>query len=584
MQTPMQSPAADGSAVLPSLTRGAQTTRQRPAQNWILNPLQDALFVIGTPLLVLVAALVLFRSLGSMAATSLIIVAHIVFTVAHHLPTFIRIYGDVALFQRYRWHFLMAPVIPLTFSAVVLGYLNHRGYAVENFLYLYIMLALWDPWHFMRQHYGFVRIYDRHNAAPRVLAARMDLWLCAIWFGYIMLASSAWLAELLADFEYSAGLPLVRYLPVDAVATVIELAGAAAVLMTFAYAAYLLWCRLNGYYISIAKLALLATTFGVMYLAYVPNPWMQATAPGWSFKVGFAVVGLVHMTQYLAIVWRYNRNLVARPAAARAGWFQRLHRRGGWLIGAGYVIVCLAYGELVTTERAGRWTMSVLLAIGFTSTLLHYYFDGFIWKLRQQRNREHLSLDEPGKDAVDGVQPASSASAMLLRQLAYFGVPMLILSVGAFSILESPTLRSMDRMYQAQMLSENGRGDEALREARLALAAMNDEAVIARKLAQIDPSAARQAELAFLIYNRSFYSHVVLPAASGRGIAHADREAHRRETGAAATLLESALAQGMSLAHPGRLRFGREDAERTLAAWRRTAAAIPDQSSQRSSS
>lgn len=572
----MQSPAADGSAALPSITLGTQTTRQRPAQNWILNPLQDSLFVIGTPLLVLAAALVLFRSLGAVAATSLIIVAHIVFTVAHHLPTFIRIYGDVELFQRHRWHFLMAPVVPLTFSAAVLGYLAHRGHAVENFLYLYIMLALWDPWHFMRQHYGFVRIYDRHNAAPRALAARMDLWLCAIWFGYIMLASSAWLAELLADFEYNVGLPFVRHLPVDAVAGIVELAGAAAVLATFAYAAYLLWCRINGYYISIAKLALLATTFGVMYLAYVPNAWMQATAPGWSFKVGFAVVGLVHMTQYLAIVWRYNRNLAMRPGAARAGWFQRLHGRGGWLIGAGYVIVCLAYGELVTTERAGRWIMSVLLAIGFTSTLLHYYFDGFIWKLRQPRNREHLALDESSatNHASADSRPERSAPAMLLRQLAYFGAPMLILSVGAFSILDSPTLRSVDRMYQAQALSEAGRGDEALREASLALASMNDEAVIAHKLALLDPSAARQAELAFLIYNRSFYSRVVLPSASGRGITSADREAHRRDAGSAAALLERALAQHTSLAHPGRLQFDRADAERTLAAWRRAAAPI----------
>ena len=55
-----------------------------------------------------------------------------------------------------------------------------------------------------------------------------------------------------------------------------------------------------------------------------------------------------------------------------------------------YVLVCLAYGELVTTEQPNRWLMSALLAIGFTSTLLHYYFDGFIWKLRHEQNRENL--------------------------------------------------------------------------------------------------------------------------------------------------------------------------------------------------
>src|SRR3954451_11096747 len=93
-------------------------TRTGPMQNWILSPLQDSLLVVATPVLVMALALIMFRTLGSAAATSLIIVAHIVFTVAHHLPTFIRIYGDVELFRQHRWHFIMAPVVPLLFSAV----------------------------------------------------------------------------------------------------------------------------------------------------------------------------------------------------------------------------------------------------------------------------------------------------------------------------------------------------------------------------------------------------------------------------------------------------------------------------------
>src|SRR4051794_6522827 len=175
--------------------------RTRSMQNWILSPLQDSLLVVATPVLVMALALIMFRTLGSAAATSLIIVAHVVFTVAHHLPTFIRIYGDVESFRQHRWHFIMAPVVPLLFSAVVLGYINHHAFPVENFLYLYIMLVLWDPWHFLRQHYGFVRIYDRPNEAPKQLAARMDLWLCATWFIYILFGSSAWLAGILADLN-----------------------------------------------------------------------------------------------------------------------------------------------------------------------------------------------------------------------------------------------------------------------------------------------------------------------------------------------------------------------------------------------
>jgi hypothetical protein len=42
-----------------------------PRQNWILDPLQDALLVIAAPLLVLSAALLAFQALGGAQAASL---------------------------------------------------------------------------------------------------------------------------------------------------------------------------------------------------------------------------------------------------------------------------------------------------------------------------------------------------------------------------------------------------------------------------------------------------------------------------------------------------------------------------------
>ena len=55
-----------------------------------------------------------------------------------------------------------------------------------------------------------------------------------------------------------------------------------------------------------------------MYVAYTPNALILGMESQWSFKVGFAVIGVVHMTQYLAIVWRYNRSLTKREGRARA--------------------------------------------------------------------------------------------------------------------------------------------------------------------------------------------------------------------------------------------------------------------------
>jgi hypothetical protein len=568
------------------------TRAAAPPQNWVLTPAQDALYIIAAPPLVLALAIAAFAMLGAESAAALIILVHVVLTVAHHMPTFIRVYGDVDLFRRFKWNFLLAPLLPLGISAAVLAYIDSRGLPVENFLYLFILLALWDPWHFLMQHYGFMRIYDRHNAAPQRLAARMDLLLAASWFVTIMLASSAWLPGILQDLFADAAIPLVLKLPTGLVALATAFMQIAAVAATAVYAGYLLWCRRHGHYVSLAKLALCLTTFGVMYLSYTPNAWIREAAPGWSFKVGFATVGIVHMTQYLAIVWRYNRTLATRPGRARAGWFQRLHARGGWLAGFAYVGVCLGYGALLTGRHDNRLLMSVLMAVGFTSTLLHYYFDGFIWKMRHRQNRENL-LAEPPPSAAASRTPVGTAAAtaadigadrgvgswwssgvprpaarVLLRHALYFGVPMAVLTCGAVSVWNGPGMNYVGHMLRAQTLQQAGQPQQAVREARVAFASMDRQLLFARRMALLQPTPAREAALALLIYNHSQYHELLLPALAGRPLTRerlALRRAHLQE---AVGLLQAAVDGGGELAHPGHEKLTAVDARHLLDHWR----------------
>ena len=120
-----------------------------PRQNWVLDPLQDSLFIIAAPLVILSMAIAAFLLLGAAVATTLILTTHIVMTVAHHLPTFIRLYGDVALFARHRWTFLIAPLLPLTIALLVGGWLIAHDLPVENLLYLFLLAVIWDPYHFL---------------------------------------------------------------------------------------------------------------------------------------------------------------------------------------------------------------------------------------------------------------------------------------------------------------------------------------------------------------------------------------------------------------------------------------------------
>jgi len=547
-----------------------------PHRAWILSPAQDALFVVGAPLFTLAAAISAFAYLGAADATAYIVLLHVVFTVAHHLPTFIRIYGDTELFRRFKWTFVLAPVVPLAFAGAALAYLNAHGYAVENVLYLWVLLALWDPWHFLMQHYGFTRIYDRHNAAPKKLAARMDLALSATWFVFIMLASGEWFASVLEDLFLTANLPLAVVLPSAAIEILTNLALAAACVATVAYGVYLAWCRRQGFAVSRVKLALFVTMFGVMFIAYTPNPWILAWAPGWTFAVGFAVIGVVHMTQYLAIVWRYNRSLAAQEGRARGGAFRALHRRGGWLIGGAYMALCLAYGGALTGHHESRLLMSVLLALGFTSTLLHYYFDGFIWKLRHRQNRENL-----GQAAHDGrdtdatatswwnVAPPHSPAGVLARQGAYFGVPLSILSIGAYFVLQGPGANYVGYMLRGSVLYQQGQEQQALDQAHTALESMEWQLPLARRLAEFEPTAAREAKLAFLLYNRSQYREILIPTLTGAAIDPESLARHRASVAEAARVLERALNRGGSIGHSGREEMRREDALRTLAGWKK---------------
>lgn len=536
----------------------------RPRQNWVLNPVQDGLFVIGAPLVVFALAITAFRVLGSEHAAALVIGVHIIMTVSHHLPTFIRIYGDVELMRRFRWTILLAPVVPLMFSAAALSYLAYRDLPVENFLYLFILLVLWDPWHFLMQHYGFMRIYDRYNAAPPKLAARMDLALCASWFLFSMLAAGDWLTGLLDDLFLSTNLPLYVAVPASFVEFATRLAFVAALALTVVYTGYIVGCRRRGWFVSPAKLALMVATFGVLYFAYTPNDWVLAAAPGWTFKVGFATIGIVHMTQYLAIVWRYNRNLAQHPERSRAGWFRRLHGRGGLLAVAVYILVCLSYGSGLSARHEDRLMMSVMLALGFTSTLLHYYYDGFIWKLREARNREHLQLGE----ARTATSPrlGSAPGRMILRQLAYFGLPMALLSAGALSIWNGAGVHYSGYMMLAQRAHERGDDRVAMAEAQQALAAMRRELPFARRMVELQPTASRQAALALLLHEHARYAFRLLPQLNGAEI---DRLQYRQAIGEAIALLEAALSRGGSLAHPYREQMKADDAYRLLDAWRR---------------
>src|SRR5439155_4758974 len=115
---------------------------------WILDSWRDLILYVCTPLLI-IPVFVVAQERWSAEDIYLFVAAF--GAMGHHLPGMIRAYGDRALFQRFRWRFIFAPI----FLVVV---------CATSFLWdlknIVLIAFIWGVWHGMMQTYGFGRIYD----------------------------------------------------------------------------------------------------------------------------------------------------------------------------------------------------------------------------------------------------------------------------------------------------------------------------------------------------------------------------------------------------------------------------------------
>jgi hypothetical protein len=136
---------------------------------------------------------------------------------------------------------------------------------------------------------------------------------------------------------------------------------------------------------SVLKLLMLTSGIGI---------WWYAMLGVENLLLGVALFDICHDVQYLAIVWLIN----CRRADAKAdlGWFmQYIFRRGMVLL---YLGLITAYGAIAFTGQLvlDGTVQRIFFGILFTSTILHYYYDGFIWKVREMTNQAGLGLDQSG--------------------------------------------------------------------------------------------------------------------------------------------------------------------------------------------
>jgi tetratricopeptide (TPR) repeat protein len=388
---------ASSSSLGPSVT----TTSLSPRSPWILDRWRDLLLVVATPLLVLP----LLHGAQRFWTAEQITAFAIVMAMGHHLPGFIRAYGDRELFRRFRLRFLLAP--PLLLAVTVPTTLA----GVSSIVFVTV---LWGTWHYLAQTYGFARIYDARMGHNDRLTARLDKALCfSHFFGAGILQSNATHGFL--EGAVQSGMPAPSWEVISAARQVVLVV---LVVVTGAWLANLVRTRRTPQ--STVKIALLVST-----LSYV---WVIASVAA-NIYIAYALFEIFHDVQYLAIVWAFNRTRVAR--GQDFGALSRMVFRPGLPRAAIYVGLCAAYGlvDLAFKQSGNETVRRAMLGVFGASTLLHYYFDGFIWRLRDGSTRASLGIE--GKAAAPWFERAKLRHAAMW---ALFAVP-----AGVLLFLETRT-------------------------------------------------------------------------------------------------------------------------------------------------
>src|SRR6184192_317261 len=430
----------------PQTVPAVPAARSRP-NLWILNSWRDLILYVGTPLLIL-PVFALAQSRWSAQDIYLFVAAF--GAMGHHLPGMIRAYGDRALFQRFKWRFILAPIF-LVAVCVMFFLWDLKG--------IMLIAFVWGVWHGMMQTYGFCRIYDAKVGSFASLTRRVDFATCGIWFATAVLLSPQRMTDTLESY-YAAGGPFIPPALLHAAQQGLLLLALA---VSGVFLANYVWAWSSGRRPSPVKLVLLVTSISF---------WWYCNNIVASVLVGIALFEVFHDVQYLSLVWIYNRKRVETDSAI-GGFMRFVFRRSGSLMGL-YVGLIFAYGALGYFKSSiGTESVKTILAgVVTASALLHFYYDGFIWKVREKSTRQSLGISGGG---TADVSTKGFLPGWTLHGAKWVGV--FVIPLGALWLGQTHTARTeLDRvamiaadlptsarahLNHATALQDAGRVDEA---------------------------------------------------------------------------------------------------------------------------
>ncbi|MFY9341857.1 MAG: tetratricopeptide repeat protein [Planctomycetota bacterium] len=339
----------------------AASTAPKPASPWFHSPWFDLLLILGVPFVTWPLVSAGQDRLGAAQLNLLIALT----ATGHYCATFVRAYGDRDLFARFRTRFLVVPLLLLVTTTT----LFHGGHGPA----LLLVTAGWAFWHWLAQAFGFARIYDIKAGSFHPRTALLDKALVVTGFVAAVTLNQGSIATF-AKLFLDAGIALPT---AEQFAPVQWTVRAACVLVGTAYVMNLAAAIVRGQPWSWQKQFMHATTIGYYWFSFA---WLD------NVLIAYVLYELFHDLQYYAITWLTCRQRARRPGVTV--WFGVMFGPGvlGTLV---FLATMTAFGA---ADYFGRPHSTPWLGVFLTLALLHYYYDGFIWKAREQALGNDLGI------------------------------------------------------------------------------------------------------------------------------------------------------------------------------------------------
>jgi hypothetical protein len=279
---------------------------------------------------------------------------------AHLVAVFVRSHGNRKIFRTHPLRFTVVPL--LVWGAIVASpWIAVAATVVATF---------WDVWHSAAQTFGFGRIYDRNHGVPPETGRRLDFWLNQLLYAGPILAGAT-LVDHLRSFDDFADLGDTFFSAIPARVegvrrwiTLAILAGGFLFVIAYLYGYWRLYRR--GHRFSRAKVFLFASTGFCSIYAWGFDSWGEA----------FFIMNLFHAVQYLALVWATEQGRIVELLHL-GSW-----RRGRAIAAGAFFGITLLYGfgvQVLDEDLTTLWALTIVVS------LMHFWYDAFIWSVRKNQ-------------------------------------------------------------------------------------------------------------------------------------------------------------------------------------------------------